>query len=133
MDACRYYAALLTVALAGGSKDEILATPAPDDLAPAIAAIASGAYRDKAEPAIESTGYVVHSLEAALWCFERTESYENAVLAATNLGHDADTTAAICGQLAGAHYGAEGIPDVWRARVAMRDRIEGMAEGLRGR
>jgi len=132
MDACRYYAALLTVALTGGPKDDILATPPPDDLAPAIAAISSGAYRDKSEPEIESTGYVVHSLEAALWCFERTESYEEAILAATNLGYDADTTAAICGQLAGAHYGAEGIPEAWRERVAMRDRIEAMADGLIG-
>jgi len=129
VDACRYYAALLMVALAGGSKDEILGTRAPDGLEPAIA---SGAYRDKAEPAIESTGYVVHSLEAALWCLERTESYGEAILAATNLGHDADTTAAICGQLAGAHYGAEGIPETWRERVAMRERIEGMADGLMG-
>jgi ADP-ribosyl-[dinitrogen reductase] hydrolase len=132
VDACRCYAALLTTALAGGSKAEILATPAPDALAPKIAEIATGAYRDKAEPEIESTGYVVHALEAALWCFERTESYEDAVLEATNLGYDADTTAAICGQVAGAHYGVEGIPEAWRERVAMREEIEAMADGLCG-
>ena len=76
---------------------------------------------------------MVHSLEAALWCFARADSYADAVLEATNLGHDADTTAAICGQLAGAHYGADGIPEHWRGRVAMRERIEAMAEGLAGR
>ena len=119
--------------LVGGrhSRDRCCAPP-PAELAPSIEAIASGAYRDKAEPAIESTGYVVHSLEAALWCFVGTDSYEDAILAATNLGYDADTTAAICGQLAGAHYGAEAIPAAWRARVAMRERIEAMAEGLLG-
>jgi len=67
VDACRYYAALLTKALAGESKAEILATDAPDQLAPTIAAIAAGKYRDKQETQIESTGYVVHSLEAVLW------------------------------------------------------------------
>ena len=130
VDACRYYAAVLTAALAGASKEVILDTEPPADLAPRIADIAAGAYRDKEEPQIESTGYVVHALEAALWCFERTDSYEEAVLAATNLGHDADTTAAICGQVAGAHYGVENIPAHWRETAAMRDHIESMADRL---
>jgi ADP-ribosyl-[dinitrogen reductase] hydrolase len=130
VDACRFYGAALAVALAGGSKDEILATEPPADLAPAIGKIAAGSYRGKPEPEIESTGYVVHSLEAALWCFERTQTYEDAILTATNLGHDADTTAAICGQLAGAFYGVDGIPPKWRNLAAMRDRIETTADAL---
>jgi ADP-ribosyl-[dinitrogen reductase] hydrolase len=69
----------------------------------------------------------VESLEAALWCFDQTGSYEDAVLRAANLGDDADTTAAVCGQLAGAFYGVSGIPERWLERVAMRLEIEQLA------
>ena len=68
------------------------------------------------------------SLEAALWCFDQTGSYEDAVLRAANLGDDADTTAAVCGQLAGAFYGVSGIPERWLERVAMRLEIEQLRE-----
>lgn len=76
------------------------------------------------------SGYVVESLEAALWCFAQSSSYRDAVLAAANLGHDADTTAAIVGQLAGAFYGAEAIPESWRSRITQRMAIEQMARQL---
>ena len=89
--------------------------------------IARGAYRAKAESAIRGSGYVVESLEAALWCLDQTGSYEHAVLRAANLGDDADTTAAVCGQLAGAFYGVSGIPERWLERVAMRLEIEQLA------
>ncbi|WP_338468158.1 ADP-ribosylglycohydrolase family protein [Novosphingobium sp. ZN18A2] len=62
---------------------------------------------------IQSSGYVAHSLEAALWCVGRTGTFADAVLLAANLGDDADTTAAITGQLAGALYGLSGIPAHW--------------------
>ncbi|MEM8885658.1 MAG: ADP-ribosylglycohydrolase family protein [Planctomycetota bacterium] len=132
VDACRYFAAVLLTALEGASKERVLATPPPDDLAPAIEAIAAGSYRDKDVSGIESSGYVVHTLEAALWCFHRTDSYRDAVLAASNLGGDADTTAAVCGQIAGAHYGAAGIPKEWKARIVLRGRIEQLAGAMRG-
>jgi ADP-ribosyl-[dinitrogen reductase] hydrolase len=99
-------------------------------LAPAIAAIARGDYRGKTERAIRGSGYVVLSLEAALWCFATTESYRDAVLRAANLGDDADTTAAICGQIAGAFYGEAGIPADWREKLAMRALIEETADAL---
>ena len=70
------------------------------------------------------------SLEAALWSVGRTADYRDAVLAAANLGQDADTTAAIAGQLAGALYGVSGMPEAWRAQVAWGERIEGMAGRL---
>jgi len=73
----------------------------------------------------------VHSLEAALWCFWRTESFEDAILTAVNLGEDADTTAAICGQIAGAFYGVDAIPDGWLGKLAMREQIEELADRLR--
>ena len=75
-------------------------------------------------------GYVAHSLEASLWSLGRTGSFEDAVLLAANLGEDADTTAAITGQLAGALYGALGIPQRWRDRVAWEPRIREMAEKI---
>jgi ADP-ribosylglycohydrolase len=73
---------------------------------------------------------VVHSLEAALWAFDRSDSFRAGCLLAANLGDDADTTAAVYGQLAGAFYGKEGIPAEWRARLTYRDRIEELAEAL---
>ena len=80
----------------------------------------AGAYRTKSRAEIRGTGYCVAALEAALWCIATTSSFEAAVLAAANLGDDADTTAAITGQLAGAHYGAGAIPRAcwcsWEAR-----------------
>jgi len=97
---------------------------------PKIIAIASGAYRHKRADEVKGTGYVVDSLEAALWAFHTTDSFEAAVLAAANLGDDADTTAAICGQIAGAFYGERGIPGRWLDKLAMRDFIAGLAVTL---
>ena len=75
-------------------------------------------------------GYIVDALEAALWAFRTTDSFEAGVLAAVNLGDDADTTAAIYGQLAGAHFGLDGIPAHWRERVHRGDEIIGIADAL---
>jgi ADP-ribosylglycohydrolase len=138
IDACRYYAGLLVGALSGDSKETLLSPRyAPvtglwdeQPLAPAIATIAAGSFKDKAPPAIRGTGYVVDALEAALWAFWTTEDFQSGALAAVNLGNDADTTGAIFGQLAGAYYGAEGIPGDWRGRLAKGDVIEQKASGL---
>ncbi|MBN1319177.1 MAG: ADP-ribosylglycohydrolase family protein, partial [Anaerolineales bacterium] len=102
----------------------------PDSLAPAIAAIARGEYRQKSIDEIQGSGYVVKSLEAALWCFLNTDDYRQAILEAANLGDDADTTAAVCGQLAGAYYGLDGIPAGWVEKVTMREEIAGMVDRL---
>ena len=135
VDACRVYAAMLVVALGGAARASILATPAPAGpagrpLAPAVAEVAGGSWRHKAEREIVGSGYVVEALEAALWCFANTGSYREAILRAANLGDDADTTAAICGQLAGAYYGASGIPEAWLAQLFMGDEIEDLATEL---
>jgi ADP-ribosylglycohydrolase len=82
-------------------------------LAPRIAEVASGSFTKKQPPAIRGSGYVVASMEAALWAFHKSNSFEQAVLSAVNLGDDADTTGAICGQMAGAFYGIDGIPQRW--------------------
>ena len=73
---------------------------------------------------------MVECLEAALWCFDQTDSFENAILTAANLGDDADTTAAVCGQIAGAFYGEPGIPAHWLQKLAKVDEIREMADCL---
>ncbi len=79
---------------------------------------------------IKGTGYAPESLRAAVWAFLSTETFEQAILAAVNLGDDADTTAAICGQMAGAYYGVQAIPEHWRAKLFMKDRISELADRL---
>jgi len=138
VDACRYLAALLVGAVRGVSKDELLApryTPVPGlwDRAPLterIDAVAAGSFRRRDPPAIRGTGYVIDSLEAALWAFDRAESFRDGALRAVNLGDDADTTGAVYGQLAGAYHGAAAIPDAWLQRLALRGPIETFAERL---
>jgi ADP-ribosyl-[dinitrogen reductase] hydrolase len=136
IDACRMLARILLLALEGKAKELILAGKASADdsapeFCPSIRAIQRGAYREKSEAQIRGSGYVVDSLEAALWCFEKTGSYRDAILCAVNLGDDADSTAAVCGQIAGAYYGADGIPETWLDTLAMRAEIETLADSLR--
>ena len=97
---------------------------------PRIREIARGVYRGKGEGQIHGTGYVVESMEAALWCFFTTDTFRDAVLKAANLGDDADTTAAICGQVAGSYYGGDGIPNQWLGRLMMCQDIKRFATGL---
>ncbi len=138
VDACRYLAGLLVGAVYGARKDELLAPaygPVPglwDDapLAPEVAAVAAGSFKRRQPPAIRGTGYVVESLEAALWAFHHSGDFRSGALLAVNLGDDADTTGAVYGQLAGACYGAGGIPTEWRARLAMSETIATLADGL---
>ena len=92
--------------------------------------IANGEYQNKTIKEIRGSGYAVESLEAALWCFLRTDTFEAAILKAANLGDDADTTVAICGQVAGCFYGESGIPKKWLDRLAMRQEITALADGL---
>jgi ADP-ribosylglycohydrolase len=138
VDACRYFGALLVGALNGVSKDQLLAQssyPAPDfwqsdPLAPEIDAIATGSFRQRQPPQIRGSGYVVESLEAALWAFDRSHDFREGCLMAANLGDDADTTAAVYGQLAGAYYGEQGIPSEWLNSLAFREEIQELADRL---
>lgn len=123
VECCQLLAAVLCTALGGGSREEILDQPSGHFSEKKVQALASGAYRNKLEAEISGSGYCVASLEAALWCFARSGSFEETILAATNLGEDADTTAAIAGQIAGAFYGEEGIPASWRERVLWGEEI----------
>ena len=127
VESCQLFAALLCSALAGVKKEDLLASTTYQPTEPKLKELATGSFLAKAESQIRGTGYCVDSLEASLWCFFNTGSFEEAVLRASNLGDDADTTAAITGQIAGAYYGVEAIPQEWLAPLAMRDEIEEMA------
>ena len=129
VDACRAFAELLADAIAGSPRAAVLA-PRPFEGAPAIANIVAGSWRGRRREEIRSSGYVVHTLEAALWSVARTGNFRNAVLLAANLADDADTVAAVTGQLAGALYGLSGIPGSWLERVAWKDRLLEAAQRL---
>ncbi len=131
IEASRLFGEILFRTLSGANKIEILLKHNLETiLSPTIQAIARGEYQNKSVDEIRGTGYVVDSLEAALWCFWTTETYEQAILAATNLGDDADTTAAICGQVAGAFYGELAIPTHWLEKLTMRAEITELADRL---
>lgn len=78
------------------------------------------------ESEIESTGYVLSTLEAAVWCFLNTSNYKNAVLKAVNLGGDTDTIAALTGGLAGLYYGYKNIPEVWINKIVNKKIINNL-------
>ncbi len=138
VDACRYFGALLVGAANGVEKDELLSerySPASNyweenRLHPEVDDVAGGSFKRKEPPEVKGTGYVVWSLEAALWAFHNSGSFEEGCLMAVNLGDDADTTAAVYGQLAGAFYGEGAIPERWLAKLAHRGLIEDYAEEL---
>ncbi len=136
--ACRYFASVLSALIHGEDRNEVLSPNwAPlaqlhelQPLHPLIAEVAQGSFRQKQPPEIRGAGWVVKSLEAALWAFHDAESFEEAVLRAVNLGDDADTTGAICGQLAGAYWGESGIPNSLRAGLARKDMLETALAGI---
>lgn len=130
VDACRILATMTAAAFDGLPKPAVLASVTAGDMSKRLRRIAEGEYRCRTAREIRGSGYVVDSLEAALWSFERTDTFEDAILAAANLGRDADTTAAVCGQIAGAWYGASAIPPRWLDRLAMRGEIEVLADRL---
>jgi ADP-ribosylglycohydrolase len=138
VDACRYFGALIVGAVNGASKDELLSrrfTPlkdmwTQDTLCEEIDDIACSSFTRKNPPSIVGSGYVVRSLEAALWAFHSSSSFREGCLLAVNLGDDADTTGAIYGQLAGAYYGVENIPHEWHTCLAHTDLIHSMAGKL---
>lgn len=122
VESCEILADLLASAIGGATVAEL----ARSEAAGRIRGFRPGMYREE----VRGTGYVVASLHAALWAVSRTSSFRDAVLLAANLGEDADTTAAVAGQIAGALYGASGIPADWSERLAWRGRIERLAVDL---
>jgi len=131
-------AGLLIGALNGQDKRDILsaffapvgvnwtAEPLPET----VAAIAGGSFISKSRNEIRASGYVLHTLEAALWAFHHSDSFRDGALLAVNLGEDADTTGAVYGQLAGAYYGVNDIPLVWRETIVRANDILSLATTL---
>lgn len=132
LDACRYFSWLLARAFQGETKEQLLVPRSwpGSPLHAKVAEVASGSYWRKEPPEIRGSGYVVESVEAALWAFDRGSSFVECVRLAANLGEDSDTTAAICGQIAGAHYGEDAIPARWLREVHWSERIRDMADHL---
>lgn len=129
VEACAYFVELLVEAIGGSPADTVL-RPREHRGGGGVAAIAAGSFRKKPRDGISSSGYVVHTLEAALWAVSRADSFREAVVEAVNLGDDADTVGAVTGQLAGALFGRSGIPESWLAEVAWRERLEERAAQL---
>ena len=136
VDSCGAYGRLIAAAIEGASRADlcVLAAELAEQVtSPDLAAILRGSYRVKERDEISSSGYVLHSLEAALWALTRTDTFPDGVLLAVNLGDDADTVGAIYGQLAGALYGRSGIPESWRTRLHDVGTIEHLAAGIADR
>jgi len=129
VEACAAFALLLSKAISGDGKDIVLSPhvgPWSEKVARAL----------RMEPIawprslVRGSGYVIHSLEVAIWAVGNSNDFREAVLRAANLGEDADTTAAITGQLAGAIWGESGIPDEWLCKLVWRDQITEYADRL---
>lgn len=131
LDACALLARIRVCAIAGAPRSDLIKAGSGVVVeSPRIKAVADGTWRSKTREQIRSSGYVVHTLEAALWCVDRTENFADAVLLAVNLADDADTVGAVTGQVAGALYGESGIPNAWREKLAQGDRLRKLADDL---
>lgn len=130
LDACRVFAVALSRALRGLPKEKVLDLGGISIESAKVRAIATANHAAKSVEQIKGSGYVVDSLEAALWCYARHDNFRDTILEAVNLGDDADTTGAIVGQIAGATYGMAGIPPSWLARLHLAQEITHLADAL---
>lgn len=126
-ECCQLLAYILYQALSGENKISTLDGHSLTFSQPKVTALACGNYKQKSKNEIKGSSYVIESLEAALWCFYNSTSYREAVLMAANLGDDADTTAAITGQIAGAFYGINNIPRHWQNILYQGKEIKNIA------
>eukprot|EP01105_Mastigella_eilhardi_P006628 TRINITY_DN1816_c0_g1_i1.p1 TRINITY_DN1816_c0_g1~~TRINITY_DN1816_c0_g1_i1.p1 ORF type:complete len:423 (-),score=65.57 TRINITY_DN1816_c0_g1_i1:42-1148(-) len=138
---CRYYGGLIVGALQGVDKETLLGEmycPAEGGraywdshpLAPETVEVARGSFKKLQPPEIVNSGFAVKAMEAALWAFYTTTTFEQGALTAVNLGNDADTVGAIYGQLAGAFYGVQGIPTDWLEKCTFAPLLQFMADTL---
>jgi len=128
VEGCAFLTEVLLDPIRTGKKSEALKARRSSDRD--IDGVSMGSWRDKRREEIRSSGYVVHTLEAALWSVGRCDTFREAVLCAANLGDDADTVAAVAGQIAGAIWGLSAIPDAWLDRLAWRDDLLKRARAL---
>jgi ADP-ribosylglycohydrolase len=146
LDSCRVYTALIIGALQGATKEQLLNSdelyvPAglPSDywtmkttspLEPSVVAVMAGSYKHRNPPEIKASGFVIETMEAALWAFYHTNSFEEGALKAVNLGDDADTVGAVYGMLAGAYYGVNAIPTEWREKCSFQGLVQTIADEI---
>ena len=132
VDTCRVLAAMTAALIGGAPFDSVFDARfwSWGQLHQSVESITRGSWRDKEPPAIRGTGFCIDAIEAAIWAVAGADDFRSAVLRAANLGDDADTTAAIAGQLAGARFGESGIPSEWLDKLALRDRIGSLADNL---
>ncbi|WP_246731102.1 ADP-ribosylglycohydrolase family protein [Methylobacterium sp. 2A] len=122
VDACEALATVLALLIQGEPLSDALSR-SYGPFCPGVQRVIDGSFRGKTRNDIQSTGYVIHTLEASLWCVNETTTFRDAVLLAVNLGDDADTVGAVTGQIAGAAYGASTIPEQWFERLAWNKRL----------
>jgi ADP-ribosyl-[dinitrogen reductase] hydrolase len=129
IEACAYFAHLLLDAIDGLPQEQVLRPrPWPDNKD--VDAIAQGSWIGKPRSEIRSSGNVIDTLEAALWSVAQADNFRDCVLIAANLGDDADTVAAVTGQLAASLWGTSGIPAEWVRRLAWSLRIRKLGAAL---
>ncbi|MGD8206204.1 ADP-ribosylarginine hydrolase Tri1 [Pantoea sp. FN0305] len=129
ISSCQFLGAVLHYLLNGYNKEDAF-SPHVLSSALRVMIINAGEYKQKTRDQIRSSGYVIDTLEAAMWAVWNTDNFRDAILLAANLGDDADSVAATAGQIAGALYGYSGIPQEWRDRLVQEKRIASMAEAL---
>lgn len=133
IEACVAYSLMINKAINNKTKEEILNFSQEEkDLFKEedILNIINGSYKNKIRDQIKSSGFVIDTLEAALWSFYNTNNFEDSIILSANLAHDSDTVAAICGQLSGAFYGLQGIPEKWIKKIKYSERIIAIANEL---
>jgi hypothetical protein len=90
----------------------------------------TGSYKHRNPPQIKASGFVIETMEAALWAFYHTNSFEEGALKAVNLGDDADTVGAVYGMLAGVYYGVNAIPTEWREKCSFQGLVQTIADEI---
>lgn len=128
IDSCELLAKLILNALSATDKQSVFDVELDTVVSPRVSDCLNRltVVRDD----VKSSGYVIDTIHAAMWCFYNTDSFEEAVLKAVNLGDDADTVGAVTGQIAGAYYGLSGIPASWTSKLYDKDRIIALGETL---
>lgn len=138
VDACMYFAGLIIGALKGEEKSTLINQPYRshnqiwfnNQLEQDVYDLATGYYKTKERKVLSSTGYVIDTLECALWAFANSDTFEEGAILAVNLGGDTDTIGAVYGQLAGAFYGVDNIPKKWVDNVYKSSHIQEIAKKL---
>lgn len=135
-EACKIYTKLVASTFANVSKEDLVSfvhawTFEDPDLKSRFEKYSNlESWQEVGADRISSSGYVVHSLEASLWAFFTTSSFEEGALKAVNLGDDADTVGAIYGGIAGAFYGLEALPKKWLNGLEARETVDAVVEGM---